>query len=285
MKISIITPTYNRAKLLERCYRSLCIQCFDEMEWIVIDDGSTDDTEQVVSSFLLEQKISIQYIYQENAGKHIAHNTGVEAASGELTVCLDSDDFFPQNALKWVWDLWENISNQNFIGIIGKRGSMSGEPLCSDFPKHISSVNMYDLNNLYQFSGDTVLFFRTDVLKKEKFPQFAGEKFLAETALYYELDTWGEMYIANRILYIGEYQVDGLTSKYHRLLRNNPIGAAYAYYITYNRARGLKEKLKYCILTNAYWVEECEKYFYVNRLFRLLKPVSRMYRRLKLEKI
>ena len=106
MKISVITPSYNRGHLLKRCYESLCRQELTDFEWIVVDDGSTDNTRQIVESFRKENKICVRYIYQKNAGKHSAHNTGAKNAAGELFVCLDSDDYFPDNALARAWSLW-----------------------------------------------------------------------------------------------------------------------------------------------------------------------------------
>lgn len=284
IKISVITPTYNRAKLLERCYYSLCEQKFKAFEWIIIDDGSSDNTKEVVQSFLKESKIRIRYIYQSNSGKHIAHNEGVKAAIGELCVCLDSDDFFPTNALIRAWELWKNANKGN-IGIIGKRGDMKGNAICSNFPKGIRECTMYDLNNLYHFYGDTVLFFRTNVLKENLFPQFLKEKFIPETALYYALDKQGTMIIANEILYIGEYQRGGLTSKYHKLLISNPIGTTFTYFLSLQRANTWMDRIKFSILTAAYWKPICKDYFRIPMSVHMFRPLGIMYRKIRIENL
>jgi len=284
IKISVITPTYNRASLLTRCYNSLCEQDFDAFEWIVIDDGSSDNTEEIVHLFMKESKISIKYIWQLNGGKHIAHNTGVKVAIGELCVCLDSDDYFPKNALSRAWILWGSANEQN-IGIIGKRGNTEGKTICSDFPEGIRACTMYDLNNLYHFCGDTVLFFRTELLKEYMFPSFNEEKFIPETALYYVLDKIGTMLIADEVMYIGEYQVDGLTSKYHKLLKNNPIGATFTYFLSLQNASLWIEKIRYSILTAAYWNSMCKKYFTIPISIHMLRPLGWIYRKIRLENL
>ena len=284
IKISVITPTYNRAHLLERCYRSLCEQEFDEFEWIVVDDGSSDNTKEVVQSFLKENKIIVRYIYQLNSGKHVAHNSGIEVASGELSVCLDSDDYFTKNALLRAWTLWENASEKN-IGIIGKRGDAEENAICGEFPKGVQECSMYDLNNLYHFWGDTVLFFRTGLLKENKFPVFNEEKFIPETALYYILDKVGTMLIADEVMYIGEYQSDGLTSKYHKLLTNNPIGTTYTYFLSLQLANRWVDKLRFSILTAAYWKTECRQYFNIPIKVWIFRPIGWLYRKIRLENL
>lgn len=284
IKISVITPTYNRAHLLERCYHSLCEQDFEEFEWIVVDDGSSDNTRETVQSFFNENLISIRYIYQSNSGKHIAHNRGVEVANGELSVCLDSDDYFPPNALKRAWKLWSSVRKEN-IGIIGKRGDSEGKAICSDFPKGVTGCSMYDLNNKYHFCGDTVLFIYTKLLKENMFPAFSGEKFIPETALYYKLDEKGTMFIADEIMYIGEYQEDGLTKKYHKLLRDNPIGTTFTYFLSLQNSSCWVDKLRYSILTAAYWVPKCREYYMIPLYLRILKPLGWIYRKIRLKNL
>ncbi len=284
IKISVITPTYNRAHLIERCYRSLCEQDFNAFEWIIIDDGSCDNTREVVQSFLKEGKITIIYKYQPNKGKHIAHNTGVEIACGELCVCLDSDDYFPKNALTRAWTIWEEADQEN-IGIIGKRGDVEGKAICGDFPESIRTCSMYDLNNKYHFRGDTVLFFRTRLLKEHMFPVFCGEKFIPETALYYVLDGEGTMLIADEVMYIGEYQENGLTSKYHKLLKENPIGTTFTYFLSLQMARNTIEKLRYAVLTAAYWQPKCKEYFKLPMSINFFRPFGIIYRKIRLKNL
>ena len=284
MLISIVTPTFNRGKLLQRCYDSLCNQTYKNFEWIIVDDGSTDDTRERVENFINEKKIEIKYFFQKNQGKHIAHNKGVLESNGQLFICLDSDDYLPQDSLIKVKRCWDELDS-NVIGIIGKRGNDKGKPLCSEFPPNIKLVKMFDLINKYNFKGDTALFFRTDILKEKLFPKFKNEKFLSETALYFQLDDFGSMYLMNDILYIGEYQNDGLTSKFHQLLKENPIGASFNYYISACMCNNIKNKIKFYILMLVYWNKNCNYYFKIKIYILFILPIAKMYKIFRINKL
>ena len=120
MLITVLTPTYNRAKLLERLYQSLCQQTYQDFEWIVVNDGSKDNTDEVVQSFVAEKKINILYIKQENGGKHRAVNRGVKEAKGELLFIADSDDWLLPNSLETVAEMYQDIANDHsFAGVCG----------------------------------------------------------------------------------------------------------------------------------------------------------------------
>lgn len=252
MFLSIITPTYNRAFILKDCYESLVRQTYKDFEWIVVDDGSTDNTEAFVQNLICEGLISIRYIRQENGGKHRAHNTGVLAALGDMCVCLDSDDQLTRDAVEVAYKIWTKKTNSN-IGILAKRGSIKdGTPICSEWPMHLRECTMFSLINDYGFHGDTVLFFETKLLKANLFKEFDGEKFLSEANLYYDLDAYGKMILLNEVLYLCEYLGDGLTSKYHQLLKDNPLGTADTYYKSMKLSNNILLKCKYSILANIY---------------------------------
>lgn len=253
MLISVITPTYNRAHTLRQCYESLCAQTDSSFEWVVVDDGSTDNTEALVRSFIEEGLITIRYIRQANGGKHRAHNTAVTHAKGELVVCLDSDDTLTEDAVKFAKSLWQEKAVEGITGILALRGDpIHRKPICSALPEGVEAATMFDLNNRYGFYGDTVLFFRTDLLRAIPFKTFEGERFIPETNLYVDIDRQGKMLLSDRVLYLCEYLPDGLTAKYHRLLTRNPNGTADTYYKCMCMAKDLKTRLKYAVLTNIY---------------------------------
>lgn len=285
--ISIITPTYNREKLLKRLYNSLKHQTSKAFEWIVVDDGSKDNTKKLIEGFIDENIIKIKYIYQNNAGKHIAHNNGVLNSNGDLIICVDSDDYLEKNCVEYILKLWKNIKHDNnIIGIIQPRKSNEGHRMCSEFPNHIVNENFYNLVHKYNLTGDTALFFKSEILKNNLFKAFDDENFLTEISLYYKLDKFGKMYLSNEIFYIGEYQDDGLTSKYRRLMVNNPKGASYAYYICYVKSTDLKYKLKYGILVNGYLIEiEKNQRNFINKdiMLTILYPFGYLYNILKLK--
>lgn len=252
MFLSVITPTYNRGYILNECYKSLCKQTCRNFEWIIVDDGSTDDTHERVQDFISEGKIDIFYLRQDNGGKHRAHNTGVSVAQGELSVCLDSDDLFTEDAVEKVRKCW--MSRKEFqVGILAKRGNMQDRsPICGTWPKELHSCRLTELVDAYGFYGDTVLFFDTKLLKKIPFKEFENERFLPEMNLYCDIDLYGEMILLDKVLYLCEYLPDGLTAKYHRLLEENPKGTADTYYKQMCMTHKLKNKFKYAVLAKIY---------------------------------
>lgn len=253
MLISVITPTYNRAYILNKCYESLVNQTSKSFEWVVVDDGSSDNTEELVNSFISENKIKIKYIKQKNGGKHIAHNTAVLNSEGDLVVCLDSDDMLTEDAVETAVLYWENNAQPHNTGILAKRGNVEDrKPICSDLPQGIRESTMFDLTNKYGFQGDTILYFRRDILEKNLFKSFPNEKFIPEINMYVEIDKQGTMLLLDKVLYLCEYLPDGLTAKYHSLLKNNPNGTADTYYKQMCMAKDFKTKLKYAVLANIY---------------------------------
>ncbi len=253
MLISVITPTYNRAYILKACYDSLVKQTCKDFEWVVVNDGSSDNTEELVESFIEENKIEIKYIKQENGGKHIAHNTAVLNSSGELVVCLDSDDVLTEDAIEVAIDFWKENAKPENTGILAKRGNMTDrKPICADLPQGVKECTMFDLTNKYDFHGDTILYFRKELLEKNLFKRFENERFIPETNMYVEIDKFGTMLLLDKVLYLCEYLPDGLTAKYHSLLEKNPNGTADTYYKQMCMAKDFKTKVKYGILTNIY---------------------------------
>ncbi|MDF2686219.1 MAG: hypothetical protein K0S55_1400, partial [Clostridia bacterium] len=253
MFLSILTPTFNRAYILRQCYESLVRQTNKDFEWIVIDDGSTDNTENLVNEFIREEKITIQYIKQENGGKHRAHNAGVCAAQGTLTVCLDSDDALTENMVQRAEEVWGNRGQGRFAGILALRGDFERrKPICSTIPGKLTSSTMFELFHKHGFSGDTILLFDTGILKQNYFAEFPEENFIPEGSLYAVIDEIAPMILVNEVWYLCKYLEDGLTAKYHKLLIENPAGTAYTYYKMLMLSDTIKLKLKYAILTNAY---------------------------------
>ena len=253
MLISVITPTYNRAYILGKCYESLVRQTSNAFEWVVVDDGSTDNTQELVQSFIEENKIKIKYIKQENGGKHVAHNTAVLNSQGELVVCLDSDDVLTENAVERAIAFWQENAQPHNTGILAKRGDMvDRKPICSELPAGVGESTLFDLSNKYGFEGDTILYFRRELLEKNLFKSFEGERFIPETNMYIEIDKSGTLLLLDEVLYLCEYLPDGLTAKYHQLLCKNPNGTADTYYKQMCMAKDFKTKLKFAVLTNIY---------------------------------
>lgn len=221
-KVTVFTPTYNRGYTLGRLYESLLRQTDKRFCWLIVDDGSTDNTEELVYMWMKEKKIEIEYFKQKNQGKPMAHNKGVELAKTELFTCVDSDDYLTDEAVAEILYTWNQIPG-DCIGILGYIEREGGSVLtkCSD-----DNMIKGTLRYLYDhgLSGDTILIFRSDVLKKYVFPKFNGEKFIPEAYLYDLLDQEGKLFLMKKAIYVCEYLPDGYTAGMARLLYQNPKG-------------------------------------------------------------
>lgn len=222
--ITIFTPAYNRAHTLERLYQSLCHQLSKDFIWLIVDDGSTDNTNEMIRQWIRKGEISIEYYYQNNAGKSNAHNKGVALAHTELFVCVDSDDYLTDDAVFKILSLWKQIKATGMIGILAFRGYKDGRPITRYSLSKETTGTLKDLYRKKVISGDTMLIYRTELLKKHMFPQFGTEKFVPEAYLYDQLDEIGKLHVLPQILYIGEYLADGYTRNMAKLIVENPKG-------------------------------------------------------------
>lgn len=245
--LTVFTPTYNRAYTLPRLYDSLIKQTNKDFEWIVVDDGSTDDTEGLVKSWTEEKKINIRYFRQDNQGKMIAHNKGIDEAKGELFVCVDSDDYLTENAVEVISKKWMEVKEiKGCVGIVGGRYKKNGQPIDTYMPKNVEFSNLQDLQVKYKYKSDTILIYKTKIIKKYKFPKIEGEKFIPEGYIYNQIDQEGKLAIISEGIYICEYLPDGYTTNVAKIIMNNPKGYILAAKVKLKTANGIKEKLKAC---------------------------------------
>jgi glycosyltransferase involved in cell wall biosynthesis len=222
-RITVFTPTYNRANTLNLGYENLKRQTNNSFIWLIIDDGSTDNTEELVNNWILENLIEIRYYKQQNGGKQRAHNKGVELCDTELFICVDSDDYLTEDAIESFLTAWDNIEKKRRVsGIVALKGKNAGTALGTHMPQGVQASTLQDLYNIYGFRGDTALLFCTDILKK--FPYFVaeGEKFIGEGYVYLQIDQHYSLYILDKILCICEYHADGYTANVRKLTKNNP---------------------------------------------------------------
>ncbi len=243
-KITIFTPTYNRAYTLPRLYQSLTAQTDQRFVWLIVDDGSADDTKELVQSWIEEERICIRYVYQENQGKSMAHNHGVELTETELFTCVDSDDYLTDTAVEELLNCWKNAAKQN-VGILSRKdGGSSFAPMLIPSDGRMVSTTLKNAYDHLGLVGDTMLVFRTSVIAKYAFPKFEGERFVPEGYLYDLIDRDGTLLVLDKALYIYEYLEDGYTQNMARLLKKNPQG--YMAYI--NQRLGFDQSLKERIL-------------------------------------
>lgn len=224
MSLTIFTPTYNRAYILESLYKSLVNQTNNNFKWLIVDDGSKDNTEELVNQWIDENLIDIEYIKQENQGKHIAHNTGVDSCKTELFFCVDSDDYLLENAVEDILSGSDKIVESDVSGIVSIRMNKGKIALGTDMPRNVEYSSLSELYEKYDFKGDTSLIFKTSILKKYKFPKIEDEKFMGEEYIYCQIDEHYKLYISNARYYVCEYLEDGYTTNMFKLIANNPNG-------------------------------------------------------------
>ncbi|MED1409489.1 glycosyltransferase family 2 protein [Bacillus paramycoides] len=244
MKYTIFTPTYNRENELGVLYDSLKKQSFRDFEWLIIDDGSTDKTEQKVDGFIKEDIISIRYIRQNNGGKHRAFNKAIEESKGEFMVCVDSDDFLKEYALEKI-DKYSKINNK-VMAICFLCVDLQGNIIGSSFPKSNSIFNLIDLIYKYRMRGDKLWVFKHDILKNYRFPEYNGEKFVTEGVLTLQMSLQYDVLVVNEVLHVCGYQNGGLTSiGNNQLFKKNSKGAKAYYKLLLQIAPNYKYKLFY----------------------------------------
>lgn len=226
--ITIFTPTYNRAYLLNNAYQSLCQQTSKKFEWLIIDDGSTDNTEELVNNWVKEKKLEIKYIKKNNEGKHIAINTAISICKNKYMLCLDSDDILIDNAIEELYKLLKTNSMTNIWAIVGPRAFLQkNKKNC--WPKKLDDIQISKLCYLYdkyKYKGETYMLWNLDYLKEYTFPKFREENFVPEDLLYSEMDMKYNVLLYSSPLYIFEYQEDGYTKSGIKMLIKNPNGHA-----------------------------------------------------------
>jgi glycosyltransferase involved in cell wall biosynthesis len=225
--LTIFTPTYNRGYTLHLCYESLIKQTSKDFIWLIVDDGSTDNTKNLVEKWMDEQLIHIIYHPQENQGMHGAHNTAYQLIETELNVCIDSDDYMPNDAVEKILSFWEEHGNSKVSGIIGLDASPNGEIIGTELPDSIGSSTLFDLYNKYGVTGDKKLVYRTELTKKYTYPLFYGEKYVGLAYKYFMLDKEYKMLLMNEVLCCVEYLPDGSSLNMMNQYRKNPKGFAF----------------------------------------------------------
>ena len=255
MKFTVFTPTFNRKELLEKLYKLLQKQTFKDFEWLIVDDGSTDGTKEKVEEFLSEKKLEIKYYFKENGGKQRAYNFATEKANGELFICLDSDDEYVENGLEIILKYWKKYEKNSDIAGMGYLSTYPNrEIIGSSFPEKEMISTQFEIYNKYGVKGDKGLMFRTEIIKKYKFPVFEDEKFITEAVVYNRICEKYKMVYVNEKIEIKEYQEDGLTAKYNNLLLRNPKGQA----LYHNEINSQKLTLKQKVLNNAVYYKFCK---------------------------
>lgn len=246
--LTVFTPAYNRAHTLHRTYESLCIQGCKDFLWLIVDDGSTDGTNELVKTWQKQNNgFEIQYIYKENGGMHTAHNAAYEVIDTELNVCIDSDDCLAEDAVKKILDKWSIVKDLGYAGIIGLDADMNGNIIGKGFPDGMTETT---LSSYYATggSGDKKLVYRTDIIRNyPPYPVFEGEKYVALAYKYRLIDQDYKLAILDEVLCNVEYQADGSSGTMWKQYLKNPKGFAFWRKVCMQYPTSKKRKIIDCI--------------------------------------
>ncbi len=229
MKISVLTATYNREKLLDKLYASLLINSNScpqiELEWLIMDDGSTDNTKTVCENYMLEKLIDVKYFYQENRGKMSAINSLVQKATGDLIIECDSDDYFTKNAFLIILQALSKCEDmRNIYALVFLKYDQDGKNMGNNFIKDDFHSTMFDLYFKEGITGEKALVFNTKIRKNFKYELEKDEKFVTEARLHHKMDLQYEVACFNKPIMICEYKKDGYTKNINKQFTKSPYG-------------------------------------------------------------
>lgn len=238
--ITILTPTYNREKLLVRLAESLLSQTSYDFEWLIVDDGSNDDTSKIIDRYKGECPFPVRIIYKENGGKHTALNVGFDEAKGDWVFIVDSDDWLESCCIDKVGALINEVGDE--VGAVSmlrrfEDGSVIGHRFPGDLNDYIDRID-------YEVKGDKADLFRMSALDGFHFPVFEGEKFMAESPLFIWLGARYKTKFVNYSGYICEYQASGLSGSSIKNRYRCYRSAMYVYEVQYKNLRSKKNKFK-----------------------------------------
>ena len=222
--LTVFTPAYNRAHTIGRTYKSLCNQTCKNFDWLIIDDGSTDNTKDIVNNWIQNDNgFNITYVYKENGGLHTGYNKAIELMNTELCMCIDSDDWMPEDAISKILSFWEKNKREDVGGILGLDSYEDGTIIGGRFPEGIKMLKMVDMTSKYHHHGDVKVVHRVSLLKEvAPMPSFDGEKNFNPIYLFCKIDMNYPLLLLNEVLCFVEYQADGMSNNIFRQYLNSP---------------------------------------------------------------
>ena len=226
--LTVFTPAYNRTHTLPRTYESLCSQSCKDFVWLIVDDGSADNTAELVRSWQEKDNgFEIRYIYKENGGMHTAHNTAYENIDTELNTCIDSDDCMASGAVEKILRKWESVRDKGYAGLIALDSDMDGNIIGQGFPEGLTETT---LTGYYAAggSGDKKLIYRTDIINQyPPYPVFEGERYVALAYKYRLIDQKYKLAVLDEVVCNVDYQPDGHSTAMFREYVRSPRGFAF----------------------------------------------------------
>lgn len=224
MTLCIFTATYNRASLLPRLYRSLLLQTDKRFEWCVVDDGSQDNTGELIAGWQDAAPFPILYVKQSNQGKHAAFLTCIKATSRDIIFIVDSDDLLPPGAVELIHKADEKLQDESIAGIVGFKVDTQGKLLGRKFPEHIERCSWLTLQGEYGMRGEYATAYKRAVLTNFVKHPYEGEKFMPEGVFHDAISMQYQLLLCTEVLTVCEYQESGYSVNYSRIMVESPQG-------------------------------------------------------------
>lgn len=248
--LTVFTPTFNRRELLTRCYESMCRQTNKDFVWMIVDDGSTDDTKKFADEWKKNSDLEIRYIYKDNGGLHTAYNVAIENIDTELCVCVDSDDFMPDNAVELILNFWDKYGSDEYAGIVGLDFNLDGKVIGDPLPNQ-KTVNLIDLfiGKYHIVNGDRTNVIRTELYKTvAPMKVFPNEKNFNPHYMHLQISDNYDFLVLNENLRFVDYQSDGMTNSMLKQYKSSPNSFAEIrkLYLSFS-GTSLKFKIKHSI--------------------------------------
>ena len=218
--LTVFTPTYNRDYCLHKCYESLLRQTCDDFEWLIVDDGSTDKTKELVDSWIAEARIPIRYIHKTNGGMHTGYNVAYDNIFTELAVCIDSDDYMTDDGVEKIVSRWKNDKSEEYAGMIFLDITEDGNIIGSHLPD-VKSAKVYDLYNRMGVRGDKKEVYRPELIRPFRSPEFKGEKLFPTCYKYFLVDLTHDVLVYDEPICVVEYMSDGYTKNIIKSYKKN----------------------------------------------------------------
>lgn len=246
--LTIFTPAYNRAHTLPRTYESLLNQSCKDFVWLIVDDGSADNTGELVRAWQEKDNgFEIRYIYKENGGMHTAHNTAYEHIDTELNTCIDSDDCLAPGAVEKILGKWESVRDRGYAGLIALDSDMEGKIIGQGFPEGLTETTLMDYYAAGG-SGDKKLIYRTEIINRyPRYPVYEGEKYVCISSLYTLIDQDYLLAVLPEVVCNVDYQPDGHSTAMFREYMRSPRGFAYLRAMCMPLRTSKKEMFRDCI--------------------------------------
>lgn len=243
--LTVFTPAYNRAYTLPRTYESMKSQKNTDFIWLIVDDGSSDNTAELVRQWQSEENgFEIRYIYKENGGMHTAHNVAYSMIDTELNTCVDSDDALAPDAVQIIFDAWQKVKDRGYAGLVALDSEFSGKLIGKGFPEGLTETTLY---GYYRNggSGDKKLILRTEIVRQYPgYPTFEGERFVPLGSLYHMIDRDYKLSVLDAVVCLVEYMPDSSTNNMIRQYYRNPRGFRYGRLVELQSPLNLKRRLK-----------------------------------------